>query len=82
MATKDVAAVMESADSFLGLTHVIIKNISVLVRPLRVLTQFETLDSACLLKLTSELVFGNSNRDVLDEHIGSHSFLDVERDGI
>lgn len=82
MAIKNVVAVMESADSLLGLTHISIKYISVLVRLLRVLTQFETLDSACFLKLTPKLVLVNSNRYKLDEHVGSHSFLDIERDGI
>lgn len=82
MAIKNVVAVMESADSLLRLTHISIKDISVLVRSLRVLTQFKTLDGACFLKLTPELVLVNSNRDILDEDIGSHSFLDVECDRV
>jgi len=82
MSIEDVVAVVESANSLLSLTHIGVHYISVLVRPLRVLTQLETLNSACLLKLTPKFVFGHAQRHVLHENVSSHSLLDVECHGV
>lgn len=68
---------MECANSLLGLRNVCVHHVSVLEGPLGILRQLQTLNSAGLLKLDTELVLSHTQRDILNENVSSHSALDV-----
>lgn len=82
MSTEHVVRVVESTNGFLRFRNICVHHVSVLEGSLGVLRQFKTLNCAGLLKLGTELVLSNTQRNELNENISSHSAFDVKRHGV